>query len=470
MSSQRMTKVYISLIFTIAVSLGITAPTFAAGSITDNPEATIDATLPHAQEGDEEAGDDEEDKDEAVDGEEDEDEAGNDEEAGDDEDEDFVDLEAVAEFTQLDYDTLRQGIEQGQSIAEVAQANGIDPQTLLDRLLIAEQDELNAAVAEGELTQQEATEELAEITIYINELIVQKNLSVAPIDYNEDEEDLEFLAPIASALQIDVASLETQLKAGQSLAGIANAQGINPQLVIDALVSLEKTMIADELAAGEITQAEADEALATLIPDLQELMEDSALLEEDRAEIDDYFIEQIANALKIAPEQLTQALETQTIADVAQAQGIAPKTIVDTLVSMEKEALAEEVREGEISQEEVNEIVAELDDEIYALIHQENLTIMKEDTFEDEDDSEDGISLDELNQNDTVTAPTLENQTETPAQATPTSQGGQPQEKEAEGGFWSNLFGQSSTNNSPDDKPSQGYIAGLTNFIQGLFK
>ncbi|MEM7345040.1 MAG: hypothetical protein AAF485_12420 [Chloroflexota bacterium] len=451
MSSQRMTKIYVSLIFTIVVSLGITAPTFAALSIPTYPEATpTDRALPHTEE--------------------------NEDEADDHDDEDFVDLEAVAEFAQLDYDTLRQGVEQGQSIAEVAQANGVDTQTLLNRLLSAEQAELTAAVTEGELTQQEATEEFAEITKEINQLIVQKNLSLEPIDHDQDEEDLEFLQPIATALQIDVTSLETQLKAGQSLADIAKAQGINPQLVIDTLASLEKTMIAEEVAAGEITQAEADESLATLIPDLQELMEDPALLAEEVPEIESDLIEQIADLLYISPDQLATALETQTIADVAQAQGVAPKMIVDAFVAMETEVLAQEVREGEISQEEANEIMAELDDEIYDLIHQQNLTIITEDTFEDEDaeDDEDGISLDELNQNDIATEPTSSIQVEAPptlepVQPTPTPQTAQPQEQETDGGFWANMFGQSSNNDSADNA-SQGYLAGFRDFFQGLFK
>ena len=53
--------------------------------------------------------------------------------------------------------------------------------------------------------------------------------------------------------------LQTQLKAGKSLAAIAKAKGVPLQTVIDAIVAQEKTELAAAVKAGRLTQAQADQ-------------------------------------------------------------------------------------------------------------------------------------------------------------------------------------------------------------------
>ena len=66
----------------------------------------------------------------------------------------------------------------------------------------------------------------------------------------------------ATAIGISTDDLRTALQSGQSLAEIAQAHGVSAQTVIDALVADAKSHIADEVASGEVTQAEADQKLA----------------------------------------------------------------------------------------------------------------------------------------------------------------------------------------------------------------
>jgi len=61
------------------------------------------------------------------------------------------------------------------------------------------------------------------------------------------------------------AELKTQLDSGKSLAAIATAQNVNVQLVIDAVAAEMRAHIAEEVASGEITQAEADTKLADVV-------------------------------------------------------------------------------------------------------------------------------------------------------------------------------------------------------------
>ena len=68
----------------------------------------------------------------------------------------------------------------------------------------------------------------------------------------------------AQALGMTTDELHTALKGGQTLAQVAGSKGVNVQVVIDALVASATNHINEEVASGEITQAQADEKLANV--------------------------------------------------------------------------------------------------------------------------------------------------------------------------------------------------------------
>ncbi len=66
----------------------------------------------------------------------------------------------------------------------------------------------------------------------------------------------------AEAIGITAEELGQALRAGSTVAEVAAANGVDVQTVIDAMVAQVETHLAEEVAAGEKTQAEADEILA----------------------------------------------------------------------------------------------------------------------------------------------------------------------------------------------------------------
>jgi hypothetical protein len=66
------------------------------------------------------------------------------------------------------------------------------------------------------------------------------------------------LDTIASALGITTDELRTALEDGQSIKDLAAAKGVDVQKVIDAVVAEVKTKVDEQVAAGRITQDEAD--------------------------------------------------------------------------------------------------------------------------------------------------------------------------------------------------------------------
>lgn len=71
-------------------------------------------------------------------------------------------LAAVAEALGIAGDDLRTALRGGQTIAEVAAANDVDVQTVVDAIADDHRQRLDEAVAAGELTQEQADERLAQ--------------------------------------------------------------------------------------------------------------------------------------------------------------------------------------------------------------------------------------------------------------------------------------------------------------------
>jgi hypothetical protein len=66
----------------------------------------------------------------------------------------------------------------------------------------------------------------------------------------------------AEAIGIEPDALREALQAGQSIADVATANGVDPAVVVDALVDDAEARVAEKVADGTLTQAEADERLA----------------------------------------------------------------------------------------------------------------------------------------------------------------------------------------------------------------
>jgi hypothetical protein len=80
-------------------------------------------------------------------------------------------LDAAAEAIGISVDDLHSALESGQTIAEAAEANGVDPQAVIDAMVTDAQDHLAEKVADGDLTQEEADAKSADLEQHITDLV-----------------------------------------------------------------------------------------------------------------------------------------------------------------------------------------------------------------------------------------------------------------------------------------------------------
>ena len=85
---------------------------------------------------------------------------------------DRIGLETAADALGLTEEELRTALEpDGTSLADVAQAQGVDVDTLVDALVQAQQDRIAQAVEDGRLTQAEADQRLADLEARVTERV-----------------------------------------------------------------------------------------------------------------------------------------------------------------------------------------------------------------------------------------------------------------------------------------------------------
>jgi len=169
-------------------------------------------------------------------------------------------LTAAAEAVGISEDDLRTALEDGQSIAQVAETNDVDVQTVID-----------AMVAEA-TARIEAT--LAELPDRITDLVNREGL---PERNGPGEggfggggpggpgERGPGLNAAAEAIGITVEDLRTAVRGGDTIAEVAAANDVDVQTVIDALVAEATTRVDAAVADGELTEAEAVERKADLV-------------------------------------------------------------------------------------------------------------------------------------------------------------------------------------------------------------
>lgn len=80
-------------------------------------------------------------------------------------------LETAAETIGITVDELRAGLDAGQSIAQVAEANGVSTDAVIDALTDEAAERIDAKVAAGDLTAEEAATKLADKTARIEERV-----------------------------------------------------------------------------------------------------------------------------------------------------------------------------------------------------------------------------------------------------------------------------------------------------------
>lgn len=291
----------------------------------------------------------------------------------------------------IDVDTLWTEVDSGKSLAEIAQANGVDPQVLIDAVIAYENQMIDEMAAVGLVTDEEAAEWRSETPAFAAELVNETFEEFDEEFYEEHEEcdfdeDEDFYPEDTAAALIGISADEfyEQLDGGQSMADVARANGVDPQIIIDALIAEEVAWIDELVAAGEISDQEAEE-----------WREETA--QYISFEVNTVFIDPFVEAaalIGIDIDTLWAEVDSgKSLAEIAQANGVDPQTLIDAGIAAENQLIDAEVAAGLLTAEEAAEwraevpaYVSEMVNEPWGMMEFEEEWLEEEANFDESDE------------------------------------------------------------------------------------
>jgi hypothetical protein len=197
------------------------------------------------------------------------------------------------------------------------------------------------------------------------------------------------LPVVAKALGLTEAELQTELRAGKTIADVAKAKGIELSVVSAALLDAEKANLAQAVANGRLTQAQADARLADAQTHITDMFNGKMPHGPGgRGSFDggrggrggrggsrggmaggpQLII--IAKALGIEETALKTELQAgKTIADVAKAKSVDLTVVSNALLEAEKTNLAQAVKDGRLTQAQADERLANAQTHITGMLN-----------------------------------------------------------------------------------------------------
>lgn len=161
----------------------------------------------------------------------------------------------------------------------------------------------------------------------------------------------EGLADLADVIGISTDDLRAALRDGETLAQVAEANGVDPQQVVDVLVAKGTERLDAAVAAGRIDQATADDRKASLPDRAADLVNGELERHAHRHPRRAAAIRTAAEAIGIDADELRAALrDGQTIAQVAEANGVDPQDVIDALVARSTERITKVVNGDTVRQ------------------------------------------------------------------------------------------------------------------------
>jgi hypothetical protein len=278
---------------------------------------------------------------------------------------------------------LKTELEAGRTIAQVAEAKGVDVQKVIDALVADATTVLNTAVDNGRITREQADARIAELPERMTNVVNRTR----PAGEGEDGDGRPHKGPgiglkveaakVAEVLGMTAEELKAGHEAGKSLATMAAEQGVDVQKVIDLLVTDAKARLAQAVTDGKLTQAQADERSANLVEHVTNLVNRTPPADGERGPKGPGHgpgmkanLDAAATALGITPEELRTELQAgKSLATIAGEKGVEVSKVVDALVADAKAHLAQAVADGRLTQAQADERSADLEARITEMVN-----------------------------------------------------------------------------------------------------
>jgi hypothetical protein len=173
-------------------------------------------------------------------------------------------IDTAADYLGLSKDQLAERLRGGQTLAQIAVAQGKSVQGLIDAMVAAAKQQLDQKVAEGKLTAAQRDQLAGQIEARITEMV--NNGRGAPGAGGGGPAAFAggLMDTAADYLGLSRDQLFERVRGGQTLAQIAVAQGKSVGGLVDAMVAAAKQRLDQLVAEGKLTAAQRDQIVGQL--------------------------------------------------------------------------------------------------------------------------------------------------------------------------------------------------------------
>ncbi len=171
----------------------------------------------------------------------------------------------IAELLGITAEELRAELDAGNTLAEIAASYDVTIDELVEAIVAPQAERLAAAVEAGNLTQEQADYLLADMTEHTTWQLENGLFIRGAVDRpapGEGEHDCNPMADLLELLGLTQEELRAEFEAGKTLLEIATEQGISTAEVVEVLTASHAERLAEAVANGDLTQAQADYLLA----------------------------------------------------------------------------------------------------------------------------------------------------------------------------------------------------------------
>ncbi len=260
---------------------------------------------------------------------------------------------------------------EGKSLAEVAAAHNVDAAAVVASAAAALTAQINQDVTDGWMTQEQADEALATLAEDLNAMMDHPaggRPAQAARQALRGLGEAALLRALTDATGLQPRDLVEQAREGATLAEIAQANGADPQAVVDAALANVTGRVNEMVANGRLTQEQADrllaeaetffgEAINRALPAPSRPIQQAARVRTGMALVD-----ATAEATGLSRrEVLAQAREGKTLAQIAGENGADVNAIVSDVAAQVTERINRAVANGNLSQEQADEILSTLE-------------------------------------------------------------------------------------------------------------
>ncbi|CAI8753113.1 DUF2680 domain-containing protein [Brevibacillus sp. IT-7CA2] len=272
----------------------------------------------------------------------------------------FKENTELLSLLKLDADKLKEELAAGKTLAAIAQAQGVDTADVVALLVEQQEAKLKEAVTAGKLTQEQADKLSENLSDRVKEQVENtkpdkgfgKGGFIGGFEKNEE---------LLSLLKLDADKLQEELKADKSLAAIAEAQGVSVDDLVALLVKQQETKLKEAVAAGKLTQEQADKMNEKASERVKEMVQNTHHGRGPGKGMGIEKNEELLSLLKLDADKLKEEQKAgKSLATIAKEQGVEVDDVIELLVGQHESKLKEAVEAGKLTQEQADKRSEEL--------------------------------------------------------------------------------------------------------------